>query len=86
MKLVTYQTPHAPARVGALSGETIVDLSAAHAAAGGRTPFPTTLSTLLEAGPAGLAQAREALAFAGLHPGKFDAPASGATRAIRVSS
>jgi len=79
MKLVTYQTPQSPARVGALQGETIVDLSAAHAAAGGHAPFPTTLQTLLEAGEAGLTLAREALAFAARHPGKFETPATGAS-------
>ncbi|MEO6063991.1 MAG: fumarylacetoacetate hydrolase family protein [Thermoflexales bacterium] len=79
MKLVTYQTPHSLAQIGALLGETIIDLSAAHAAAGGHTPFPTTMQTLLEAGDAGMGLAREALAFAGQHPGKFDIPASGAT-------
>lgn len=74
MKLVTYQTPQSSPRVGALQGETIVDLAAAHAAAGGHSPFPTTLQTLLEAGEAGLALAREALAHAAQHPGKYSVP------------
>jgi acylpyruvate hydrolase len=79
MKLVTYQTSPSPARVGALLGETIIDLSAAHAAAGERSPFPTTMQTLLDAGDAGMALAREALAFSGEQPGKFAVPTSSAT-------
>ena len=79
MKLVTYQTPQSTPRVGALRGETVVDLAAAHAAAGGHSPFPTTLQTLLEAGEAGLALTREALAYARLHPGTYDLPMGSAT-------
>jgi acylpyruvate hydrolase len=77
MKLVTYQTPQSPARVGALQGDTLIDLSSAHAAVGGHAPFPTTMQSLLEAGEAGLALAREAIAYAENHPGNFEA--SGAT-------
>lgn len=79
MKLVTYQSPPSPARVGALVGESIVDLAAAHAAAGGHAPFPATMQTLLEAGDAGMALAREALAFAAQHPGTYAAPINTAT-------
>lgn len=79
MKLVTYQTPQSSPRVGALQGETVIDLAAAHAATGGHSPFPTTLQTLLEAGEAGLALAREALACADQHPGKFSVPNPSAT-------
>ena len=79
MKLVTYQTSQSPARVGALHGETVVDLAAAHAAAGGHSSFPTTLQSLLEAGDAGMALAREALAFAVRHPDKYAAPVNTTT-------
>ena len=61
MKLVTYQTSHSAAQLGALRGETLINLSAAHAAAGGHSPFPTTMLSLLEAGASGMALAREAI-------------------------
>jgi acylpyruvate hydrolase len=79
MKLVTYQTSQSAAQLGALQGETLINLSAAHAAAGGHSPFPTTMLTLLEAGAAGMALAREAIAYAEKHPGQFATPAMDAT-------
>ena len=75
MKLVTYQSNGAT-NVGALVGDQVIDLAAAHAAAGNSTAFPSDMIALLTAGEAGMAQARAALAHAqqsGAHATAADA-------------
>ena len=63
MQLVTYRAQASEEdRLGALEGEEVVDLAAAHARAGATAPFPRSMLELLRAEEAGLAAARDALA------------------------
>jgi acylpyruvate hydrolase len=65
MKLVTYKV-NEEVKVGALSGDQVIDLAAAHEAKTGQaTEFPKSMMAFLQAGAAGLEMARAALAFAG---------------------
>ncbi len=64
MKLVTYLSDGQD-RLGALQGDRVVDLQAAHAAeAGSPTPALASMQALIEAGDEGMARARSALASA----------------------
>ncbi len=65
MKLVTYLS-EAHERLGALQGDQVVDLQAAHAAeTGAQTQALASMQALIEAGDEGMALARAALATAG---------------------
>lgn len=63
MKLYTFEAA-GQAWLGAEVGGRLVDLAAAHAASGPEAPFPAGMLAFLQAGPAALADARRALAFA----------------------
>lgn len=69
MRLVTYQVEQR-VRIGALHGDRVVDLAAAHRELDGssKAPFPETMIALLEAGGQGLQMAAAAAAFAETHP------------------
>jgi 2-keto-4-pentenoate hydratase/2-oxohepta-3-ene-1,7-dioic acid hydratase in catechol pathway len=63
VQLVTYRAQASEEdRLGALDGEEVVDLAAAHARAGAAVPFPRSMLELLRAEDAGLAAVRDALA------------------------
>jgi acylpyruvate hydrolase len=61
MKLITYQA-NGETKLGALSGESVIDLARAYAAVSHTDTFPTDMITLLQEGEAGLTKARLALA------------------------
>ena len=60
MKLITYQF-NGETKLGALSGENVIDLASAYAATGQAGSFPTDMIALLKEGDAGLGKARSAL-------------------------
>src|SRR5690349_21244007 len=60
MKLITYQF-NGETKVGAISGENVVDLAGAYASTGQDGSFPTDMIALLKEGEAGLGKARSAL-------------------------
>ena len=69
MQLVTYWAPGSEEdRLGAVEGDEVVDLAAAHGRAGSGAPFPGSMLELLRAEDAGLAATRDALAAAGGDP------------------
>ncbi len=60
MKLITYQF-NGETKLGALSGENVIDLASAYAASGQAGAFPADMIALLKEGDAGLGKARSAL-------------------------